>query len=115
MKHILLSHGAGGREMTMLIEQVFLSRYGSHDFSRDDSATLLLGSHRLAFTTDSFVVDPLFFPGGDIGRLAVAGTVNDLLTAAARPLGLSASFILEGGLEIDLLRGIAESMRETAA
>jgi len=114
MKHILLSHGAGGREMTTLIEQVFLSRYGGPDFSRDDSATLLLGSHRLAFTTDSFVVDPLFFPGGDIGRLAVAGTVNDLLTAAARPLALSASFILEEGLEIDTLAAIAQSMQQTA-
>ncbi|MCX5889317.1 MAG: hydrogenase expression/formation protein HypE [Deltaproteobacteria bacterium] len=115
MKHILLSHGAGGKEMTMLIEQVFLSRYGSQDFSKDDSATVLLGSHRLAFTTDSFVVDPLFFPGGDIGRLAVAGTVNDLLTAAARPLALSASFILEEGLEIDTLKAIATSMQQTAA
>ncbi len=115
MKHILLSHGAGGKEMTMLIEQVFLSRYGSQDFSKDDSATVLLGSHRLAFTTDSFVVDPLFFPGGDIGRLAVAGTVNDLLTAAARPLALSASFILEEGLEIDTLAAIAASMQQTAA
>ena len=114
MKHILLSHGAGGREMTMLIEQVFLSRYGSKDFSADDSATLPLGSHRLAFTTDSFVVDPLFFPGGDIGRLAVAGTVNDLLTAAARPLALSASFILEEGLEIDILSAIAASMQQAA-
>ena len=103
-QQILLSHGAGGREMTMLIEQVFLSRYGSKNFTGDDSATLLLGSHRLAFTTDSFVVDPLFFPGGDIGRLAVAGTVNDLLTAAARPLALSASFILEEGLDIDTWR-----------
>ena len=114
MKHILLSHGAGGREMTMLIEQVFLSRYGSKDFSADDSATVPLGSHRLAFTTDSFVVDPLFFPGGDIGRLAVAGTVNDLLTAAARPLALSASFILEEGLEIDTLAAIAASMQQAA-
>jgi hydrogenase expression/formation protein HypE len=114
MKHILLSHGAGGKEMTMLIEQVFLSRYGSQDFSKDDSATVLLGSHRLAFTTDSFVVDPLFFPGGDIGRLAVAGTVNDLLTAAARPLALSASFILEEGLEIDTVAAIAASMQQTA-
>ena len=62
MKHVLLSHGAGGKEMTMLIEEVFLSRYGSPDFSGDDSATLFPCSHRLAFTTDSFVVDPLFFP-----------------------------------------------------
>jgi len=114
LKRILLSHGAGGREMTMLIEQVFLSRYGSENYSGDDSATLFLGSHRLAFTTDSFVVDPLFFPGGDIGRLAVAGTVNDLLTAAARPLALSASFILEEGLEIDSLAAIAASMQRTA-
>ena len=115
MKHILLSHGAGGREMLTLIEQVFLSCYGGQDFSGDDSATLFLDSHRLAFTTDSFVVDPLFFPGGDIGRLAVAGTVNDLLTAAARPLALSASFILEEGLEIDTLKAIAASMQQTAA
>jgi hydrogenase expression/formation protein HypE len=114
MKHILLSHGAGGKEMGLLIEQVFLSRYGGQDFRGDDSATLLLGSHQLAFTTDSFVVDPLFFPGGDIGRLAVAGTVNDLLTAAARPLALSASFILEEGLEIGVLEAIAASMQLTA-
>ena len=101
--------------MAALIDEVFLARYGDPDRVGDDSATVLLGSHRLAFTTDSFVVDPLFFPGGDIGRLAVAGTVNDLLTAAARPLVLSASFILEEGLEIAVLQTIAESMRETAA
>jgi hydrogenase expression/formation protein HypE len=115
MSRILLSHGAGGREMTALIDEVFLARYGDPNRRRDDSATVPLGAHQLAFTTDSYVVDPLFFPGGDIGRLAVAGTVNDLLTAAARPLVLSASFILEEGLEIDTLRVIAESMRATAA
>jgi hydrogenase expression/formation protein HypE len=115
MSRILLSHGAGGREMTALIEEVFLARFGVQDAPGDDSATVLLESHQLAFTTDSFVVDPLFFPGGDIGRLAVAGTVNDLLTAAARPLVLSASFILEEGLEIAVLQAVAESMRETAA
>jgi hydrogenase expression/formation protein HypE len=115
MSRILLSHGAGGREMTALIDEVFLARYGDPNRVGDDSATVLVGSHQLAFTTDSFVVDPLFFPGGDIGRLAVAGTVNDLLTAAARPLVLSASFILEEGLEISILQAIAESMRVTAA
>ncbi len=67
----------------------------------------------MAFTTDSFVVDPIFFPGGDIGRLAVAGTVNDLLTSGARPLALSASFIIEEGLPIATLKSIAESMRRT--
>ncbi|MFZ5450098.1 MAG: hydrogenase expression/formation protein HypE [Thermodesulfobacteriota bacterium] len=115
MSRILLSHGAGGREMTALIDEVFLARYGDPDRVGDDSATFLLGAHQLAFTTDSFVVDPLFFPGGDIGRLAVAGTVNDLLTAAARPLVLSASFILEEGLEISVLQAIAKSMQATAA
>ncbi|MFA5111715.1 MAG: hydrogenase expression/formation protein HypE [Desulfobaccales bacterium] len=115
MSRILLSHGAGGREMTTLIDEVFLARFGDPNRVGDDSATFLLESHQLAFTTDSFVVDPLFFPGGDIGRLAVAGTVNDLLTAAARPLMLSASFILEEGLEIAILEAIADSMNRTAA
>jgi hydrogenase expression/formation protein HypE len=101
--------------MATLIEEVFLARYGDPNRVGDDSATMLLGSHQLAFTTDSFVVDPLFFPGGDIGRLAVSGTVNDLLTAAARPLVLSASFILEEGLEISVLQTIAESMQAAAA
>ncbi len=114
MKRILLSHGAGGREMAALIQEVFLASYGAPDYTGDDSATLGFGAHQLAFTTDSFVVDPLFFPGGDIGRLAVAGTVNDLLTAAARPLVLSASFILEEGLELAVLSAIADSMRRTA-
>src|SRR5512136_1091314 len=115
MSRILLSHGAGGREMAALIDEVFLARYGDPNRVGDDSAKVVLGAHQLAFTTDSFVVDPIFFPGGDIGRLAVAGTVNDLLTAAARPLVLSTSFILEEGLDIDLLAKIAESMRRTAA
>ncbi len=114
-KHILLSHGAGGQEMRRLIEQVFLTRYGAGEPPGDDSAILNLGAQQLAFTTDSYVVAPLFFPGGDIGRLAVAGTVNDLLTAAARPLVLSASFILEEGLEVATLAAIADSMRSTAA
>jgi hydrogenase expression/formation protein HypE len=115
MKRILMSHGAGGREMAALIEEVFLARYGAPGLPGDDSAVLAFGAQQLAFTTDSFVVDPLFFPGGDIGRLAVAGTVNDLLTAAARPLVLSASFILEEGLDFDVLTAAAESMRLTAA
>jgi hydrogenase expression/formation protein HypE len=115
MSRILLSHGAGGREMATLIDEVFLARYGDPNRVGDDSATVVVGSQQLAFTTDSFVVDPLFFPGGDIGRLAVAGTVNDLLTAAAKPLVLSASFILEEGLEIPVLQAIAESMQTTAA
>jgi len=115
MDLVLLSHGAGGLEMTALIDEVFLSRYGNPAFRGDDSAILQLGSRQLALTTDSYVVDPIFFPGGDIGRLAVAGTVNDLLTAGARPLALSASFIIEEGLAVEALERIAQSMRETAA
>ncbi len=114
MDKILLSHGAGGREMVELIERVFLEGYGDQPAPGDDSATLTVPSGRLAFTTDAFVVDPLFFPGGDIGRLAVAGTVNDLLTAAAKPLALAISFIIEEGLEVAVLASIARSIRQTA-
>jgi hydrogenase expression/formation protein HypE len=100
--------------MTELVEEVFIAGYAQTDFSRDDSAALQLDGADLAFTTDSFVVDPIFFPGGDIGRLAIAGTVNDLLTAAARPIAIAASFIIEEGLQIETLRSIAASMRDTA-
>lgn len=115
MDRVLLSHGAGGREMGELIRRVFLAAYGSEASEPDDSAVLRLDSPEIAFTTDSFVVSPLFFPGGDIGRLAVAGTVNDLLTAGARPLVLSASFIIEEGFAIEDLQSIAGSMARTAA
>jgi hydrogenase expression/formation protein HypE len=115
MDRVLLSHGAGGREMGELIRRVFLAAYGSEVSQPDDSAVLRLDSPDIAFTADSFVVSPLFFPGGDIGRLAVAGTVNDLLTAGARPLVLSASFIVEEGFSIEDLHSIANSMAQTAA
>jgi hydrogenase expression/formation protein HypE len=115
MKHILMSHGAGGWEMGELIRQVFVATYGPPDFQPDDCASLKWEGSRLAFTIDSYVVDPLFFPGGDIGRLAVAGTVNDLLTAGARPLALSASFIIEEGFGVADLKRIAQSMAATAA
>lgn len=101
--------------MGELIRRVFLAAYGSEGFQPDDSAVFKLDAPEIAFTTDSFVVDPLFFPGGDIGRLAVAGTVNDLLTAGARPLALSASFIIEEGFSIKSLQDIAHSMAQTAA
>jgi hydrogenase expression/formation protein HypE len=96
--------------MSDLIESVFISAYGLSNSPRDDSA--LVGD--LAFTTDSFVVSPIFFPGGDIGRLAVSGTVNDLLTAAARPVAIAASFIIEEGLEVDVLKCVVDSMQATA-
>lgn len=100
--------------MLTLIEQVFRRHYSPAGVSQDDSAIVNLDAVNLAFTTDAFVVSPLFFPGGDIGRLAVAGTVNDLLTAAAKPVALSAAFILEEGFPIDSLQQITGSMQQTA-
>jgi hydrogenase expression/formation protein HypE len=104
--------------MRGLIEGMFLPAFrGDADTPLQvphDSAVLALDGTRLAFTTDSFVVSPLFFPGGDIGRLAVFGTVNDLAMAGARPLWLSASLILEEGLSVEMLRRVVESMRQAA-
>lgn len=111
---ILLSHGDGGQRMAELINEVFLSRLGPGDPPGDDAAQLEAAG-RLAFTTDAFVVEPIFFPGGDIGKLAVCGTVNDLATAGAVPLALSASFVLEEGLLISDLERIAGSMGAAAA
>ncbi|HME19748.1 MAG TPA: hydrogenase expression/formation protein HypE [Acetobacteraceae bacterium] len=115
--HINLSHGAGGRSMRALIAEVFVDTFGH--VQPDDSAILPLGElaargDRLAFTTDSFVMDPLFVPGADVGGLAVAGTVNDLAMAGARPLFLSCGMVLEEGLPIATLRRVAASMRAMA-
>ena len=110
--HVLLGHGSGGRMSADLVQRVFLPRFANAYLDRlDDQAVVDIAGQRLAFSTDSFVVRPLFFPGGDIGRLAVNGTVNDLAMAGARPLYLSAGFILEEGLALDDLAAIADSMR----
>jgi hydrogenase expression/formation protein HypE len=111
--HIVMAHGGGGRMSADLLRKVFLPAYGNPVLARlEDQATLDWEGGRLAFTIDSFVVRPLFFPGGDIGKLAVNGTVNDLAVGGARPLFLSAAFILEEGLPIADLERIAASMRE---
>ncbi len=109
---VMLGHGSGGRMSADLVRRVFLPRFSNAYLDRlDDQAVVEIGGQRLAFTTDSFVVKPLFFPGGDIGTLAVNGTVNDLAMAGARPLYLSAGFILEEGLPLDDLARIVDSMR----
>jgi len=110
---VLLGHGSGGRLSAELLRRVFLPAFGNDVLNAlEDQATLELGDgQRLAFTTDSYVVRPLFFPGGDIGRLAVNGTVNDLAVGGARPLWLSAAFILEEGLPLPDLQRVVESMR----
>jgi hydrogenase expression/formation protein HypE len=113
--NILLGHGSGGKMMHELIDSVFI-RHFSNSILNDqaDSAILNTGSSEIAFTTDSFVIDPLFFPGGDIGKLAVCGTVNDLAVTGAEPLFLSVSFIIEEGFPLKELEVIAESLASEA-
>ena len=112
---IQMGHGSGGRMMNDLIASVFRN-YFNNPFldALDDGATLPLGGKRIAFATDSFVVDPLFFPGGNIGDLAVNGTVNDLCMCGAKPLYLSAGFIIEEGFPLQDLERIAHSMASAA-
>ena len=116
--HVVLGHGSGGRLTADLITTIFLPAFANATLARlEDQATLDLAgaATRIAFTTDSFVVHPLFFPGGDIGKLAVHGTINDLAVGGAVPRFLSAAFILEEGLPLDNLARIAASMREACA
>lgn len=124
--HVTLAHGGGGKAMRDLVEDVFVAAFANpanpdlgkmgemEDQARLANTALQAPGARLAFTTDSFVVDPIEFPGGDIGKIAVCGTVNDLVVGGATPLWLSAAFIIEEGVEVALLRRIAASMRVAA-
>ncbi|MFB2768641.1 hydrogenase expression/formation protein HypE [Pelatocladus sp. BLCC-F211] len=118
--HITLAHGSGGKAMRDLIDDVFVSKFDNPILSQlEDQATFDLASltqqgNKLAFTTDSYVVDPLFFPGSNIGELAVNGTINDLAVSGAKPLYLSCSVILEEGLSIETLRRVVTSMKIAA-
>jgi len=122
-EHITLSHGSGGKATQNLIEGVLRSGFSNPVLDQlDDSAVFVVDGfpeagpqQRVAFTTDTYVVSPLFFPGGDIGKLAVHGTINDLAMVGAEPLHLSAAFILEEGFPIDDLRKIVESMAEATS
>lgn len=119
---VTMGHGSGGMLTKQLIDEVFLEAFGSRELleGNDAGVTALpcefadLSPMRLAISTDSFVIDPLFFPGGDIGRLAICGTVNDVATSGAQPLYLSCGFILEEGYPLADLRRICRSMAETA-
>lgn len=114
--NVLLAHGGGGKLMHQLIEKMFVSSFKNSLLeSRHDGAVFKLNGVKLAFTTDSYVVHPLFFPGGDIGTLAINGTVNDLAMCGARPLYLSAGFILEEGLPMETLWRVVQSMQQAAA
>jgi hydrogenase expression/formation protein HypE len=112
---IVLGHGSGGKLSADLVRKLFLPAFRNPYLERlDDQAVVELNGTRLAFTTDAFVVTPIFFPGGDIGRLAINGTVNDLAMSGARPLYIAAAFILEEGLLTDDLRRVIDSMRAAA-
>lgn len=114
-ERILLGHGSGGRLSHDLIKNIMVSAFANPLLAElHDGARFSIGGTKLAFTTDSYVVKPRFFPGGDIGKLAVCGTVNDLAMCGAKPLYLSAGFILEEGLPVVELKQIVESMRATA-
>ncbi len=112
---VILGHGGGGVLSEELIENLFLPAFGSAGTVARDSALLDVPGGRIAVTTDSYVVQPLFFPGGNIGDLAVNGTVNDLACSGAQPLGLTAGFILEEGLELEVLGAVAQTMGAAAA
>ncbi len=114
-ERILMAHGGGGRLTNQLIEEVFLPAFSNPALNgRHDGALLAINGARLAMTTDSYVVQPLIFPGGTIGDLAVNGTANDLAMCGARPVALSAGFILEEGLAMETLRHVVNSMRDAA-
>jgi hydrogenase expression/formation protein HypE len=113
--HVLMAHGGGGRLMQQLIGEMIAPAFSDTPLAlQHDASTFEVPAGRMAFTTDSFVVRPLFFPGGDIGSLAVHGTVNDLAMAGARPLYLSAAFIIEEGLPMETLWKVVSSMGQAA-
>nr|VUD35252.1 [NiFe] hydrogenase metallocenter assembly protein HypE [Raoultella sp. NCTC 9187] len=120
MKSIQLAHGSGGQAMQQLIASLFMQAFANpwlaeqEDQARLDLAQLAAQGDRLAFSTDGYVIDPLFFPGGDIGKLAVCGTANDVAVSGALPRYLSCGFILEEGLEIATLEKVVNSMAQTA-
>ncbi|WLI76170.1 hydrogenase expression/formation protein HypE [Kosakonia sp. H02] len=120
MNDVQMAHGSGGQAMQQLISQLFMEAFANpwlaeqEDQARLDLTTLAADGDRLAFSTDSYVIDPLFFPGGDIGKLAVCGTANDIAVSGATPRYLSCGFILEEGLPMATLKSVVESMAETA-
>ncbi len=111
---VTLAHGAGGKQTAALIRDVFAARFANPYLTSDDAAVLDVGAGRIAMTTDGFIVSPYEFPGGDIGELAVCGTVNDLACMGARPLYLTCSFVIEEGFPMEKLEKIVSSMADTA-
>lgn len=113
-KIVTLAHGAGGRQTSELIDTVFKAHFNNPSFTSDDAAVLRFDGGRLAFTTDGFIVSPPEFPGGNIGKLSICGTVNDLSCMGAKPLYLSCAFVIEEGFPLEKLESIASAMETTA-
>ncbi len=112
---VTLAHGAGGKQTSELIEKVFKAHFSNPEFTSDDAAVLNMDSGRLAFTTDGFIVSPYEFAGGNIGKLSICGTVNDLSCMGAKPLYMTCAFVIEEGFPLDKLEEIAAAMEKTAA
>ncbi len=113
-KTVTLAHGAGGKQTSELIDQVFKAHFANPDLTADDAAVLTPPSGKMAMTTDGFIVSPSFFPGGNIGKLSICGTVNDLACMGAKPKYLSCAFVIEEGFPMDKLEEIASAMEKTA-
>ena len=113
-KTVSLAHGAGGKQTNELINQVFKAHFSNPQLTSDDAAVLAFDGGKYAFTTDGFIVSPQEFPGGNIGKLSICGTVNDLSCMGAKPLYLSCAFVIEEGYSMEKLEQIAASMEETA-
>ena len=111
---ITMAHGAGGRQTSELINQVFKAHFSNPDLTADDAAVLVPPVRRMAVSTDGFIVSPAFFPGGNIGKLSICGTVNDLACMGAKPLYLTCAFVIEEGFSMEKLEDIAAAMEKTA-
>ena len=113
-KTVTMAHGAGGKQTSELIDQVFKAHFANSDLTADDAAVLVPPAGRMAVSTDGFIVSPAFFPGGNIGKLSICGTVNDLACMGAKPLYLTCAFVIEEGFPMEKLEEIAAAMEKTA-
>ena len=111
---ITMAHGAGGRQTSELIDQIFKAHFSNPDLTADDAAVLVPPAGKMAVSTDGFIVSPAFFPGGNIGKLSICGTVNDLACMGAKPLYLTCAFVIEEGFSMEKLEDIAAAMEKTA-
>lgn len=113
-KTVTMAHGAGGKQTSELIDEVFKAHFANDDLTADDAAVLVPPAGKMAVSTDGFIVSPAFFPGGNIGKLSICGTVNDLACMGAKPLYLTCAFVIEEGYPMEKLEEIATAMEKTA-